>query len=336
MPTTLHKTPAGVTLARVEAAGPMAVGRTEGDWLQVTLDGWMSAGSLRAQARDGFDLAVIARAGESLRAAPDGPVTAHVRYGALVDEVERRGAWVHVRRVGWVARSAVAAAREPGARADAPRAEPPKTTAARSPVGSRPAAYQAMRAQKPDTAAGRQASAGSPGDVDRVETAREAGVFLFPEGVQIGTLQSGTGARILSRSGEWVRVQTEGWVRDADLKPATGGALTGVSAAEVRANPDRYVGQTLDWRLQVVSLQTADELRPEMPSGQPYLLTRGPLPEPGFVYVMIPRDQTERFRSLGPLAELMLRVRIRAAHTRYLATPVAELIAVVDSGAATH
>jgi hypothetical protein len=106
-----------------------------------------------------------------------------------------------------------------------------------------------------------------------------------------------------------------------------------VSAAEVRANPERYVGQVLDWQLQLVSIQTADELRPEMPQGQTYLLTRGPLPEPGFVYVMIPRDQSQRFRALGPLAELTLRLRIRAARSKYLATPVAELLAVVDSAA---
>ena len=136
---------------------------------------------------------------------------------------------------------------------------------------------------------------------------------------------------MLARAGDWVRIATEGWVREADLKASSGGALVGVSAAEVRANPDRYVGQVVDWRLQLVSIQTADELRPEMAPGQSYLLTRGPLPEPGFVYVTIPHDQTERFRAVGPLAELTLRVRIRAARSKYLATPVAEFVAIADS-----
>jgi hypothetical protein len=86
------------------------------------------------------------------------------------------------------------------------------------------------------------------------------------------------------------------------------------------------VGQTLDWRLQIIAVQLADELRPEMPSGQPYLLTRGPLPEPGFVYVMIPPSRVAEFRSLPPLHELTLRVTLKAARTRYLATPVAELV----------
>jgi len=90
------------------------------------------------------------------------------------------------------------------------------------------------------------------------------------------------------------------------------------------------VGQTLEWRLQLISVQTADELRAELPPGQPYLLTRGPLPEPGFVYVAIPAQQAEAFRALPPLQEVVLRVTIRAARTRYLSTPVAELVAVVS------
>ena len=71
----------------------------------------------------------------------------------------------------------------------------------------------------------------------------------------------------------------------------------------------------------------ADELRPEMPFGQPYLLTRGPLPEPGFVYVTIPPERVAEFRALPALHEMTLRVTLKAARTRYLATPVAELVA---------
>ncbi len=140
----------------------------------------------------------------------------------------------------------------------------------------------------------------------------------------------GISTRVLGRTGEWARVRLEGWVREADLQPNDGGALAGVTAAEVRSSPDRYVGQVLEWPVQVIAVQTADELRAEMAPGQPYLLTRGPLPEPGFVYVAIPADQVDRFRSLPPLHEVVLRVTIRAARTRYLTTPVAELVSVVS------
>ena len=149
----------------------------------------------------------------------------------------------------------------------------------------------------------------------------------------MGTIQPGTSGRVLGRSGEWVRMQLEGWVREGDLTAASGGALVGVSAAEVRASPERYIGQTVEWRVQLIALQVADQLRPELPAGQPYLLTRGPLPEPGFVYVIVKTGQLARFRALPPLAELSLRVIIRAAHTRYLATPVVELVSIVEPSA---
>ena len=101
------------------------------------------------------------------------------------------------------------------------------------------------------------------------------------------------------------------------------------TAAEVRADPPRYIGRTVDWRLELIAVQTADELRIEMPKGQTYLLTRGPLPEPGFVYVMVTQSQANEFRSLQALQELTLRVTIKAPRTRFLATPVVELVSRV-------
>ena len=42
-----------------------------------------------------------------------------------------------------------------------------------------------------------------------------------------------------------------------------------------------------------------------------------------------PRGEVARLRSLPPLAELTLRVTITASRTRFLATPVADLIETV-------
>ena len=104
-----------------------------------------------------------------------------------------------------------------------------------------------------------------------------------------------------------------------------------MSAAEVRAEPGKFVGQTLEWRLQLIAVQKADELRPEMAPGQPYLLTRGPLPEPGFVYVSIPDGPGRRgSRRCRRCRRWCCRSRIRAARTRFLTTPVAELVSVVS------
>lgn len=168
-------------------------------------------------------------------------------------------------------------------------------------------------------------------DTNRVEVAAPTTFMQQPEGNAAGTLEPGLQAEVLARSGEWARVRVEGWVHQDSLKPVAGGALVGVTASEVRANPDRYVGREIDWKLQFVAIQTADELRPEIPAGERYLLTRGPAPEAGFVYVVVNQAELERFSSLQPLQDLTMRVRILASRTKYLPNPVVQMVAILDS-----
>jgi hypothetical protein len=163
-----------------------------------------------------------------------------------------------------------------------------------------------------------------------MELARETALRAVPDGAQLATVQSGVPARVVARAAGWVKVQVDGWVKEEDVRPGDAGAAEGVTAEEVRTSPDRFVGQTLQWRVQLIAVQSADELRSEMAPGQPYLLTRGPLPEAGFVYVTIPVMRVAEFRALPPLRELVLRVTVRAARTRYLTTPVVELASVVS------
>ena len=170
---------------------------------------------------------------------------------------------------------------------------------------------------------------GSP-DAEPMELARETALSSVPDGAPLATVQGGVPARVVARTSGWVKVQVDGWVKEDAIKPSDAGPAEGVTAEEVRTSPDRYVGQMVQWRVQLIAVQSADELRPEMAPGQPYLLTRGPLPEAGFVYVTIPPARVAEFRALPPLRELVLRVTIRAARTRYLTTPVAELESVVS------
>ena len=298
----LHKAPGGAVVGSLVAGAAVTPGQVRGRWIEVAVDGWMPSRSVAAATQQGFDLAVSARGGESIARTAAGAPMGRLRSGALLHKVEENSGWTHVRRSGWLSAAALAA----GAGTPAPVAGAPAATVA------------------PGLAAA---------DGDRVEAARAAQVYAVPDGGPMGTIQPGTSGRVLGRSGEWVRMQLEGWVREGDLTAASGGALVGVSAAEVRASPERYIGQTVEWRVQLIALQVADQLRPELPAGQPYLLTRGPLPEPGFVYVIVKSGQLARFRALPPLAELSLRVIIRAAHTRYLATPVVELVSIVEPSA---
>jgi len=163
-----------------------------------------------------------------------------------------------------------------------------------------------------------------------VATATNALLAAEPGGAGIATLADGAEGEVVARSGEWVKVRIEGWLPAGDVRPAPGGALRGVSTAEVRAQPDRYTGQLIEWRLQLVAVQTADALRPELPEGREYLLSRGPLPEPGYVYVIVSAPQAARFKGMAPLSEFTARVILRAASTRWLPNPVVELVEVVE------
>jgi hypothetical protein len=167
----------------------------------------------------------------------------------------------------------------------------------------------------PDSAAGSQ-------------PARQTTVYRAPEGPAAGTLAPETPLRVLSRTGEWTRVQLEGWVKSSDLQDAPPGVLVGVSAAELRADPERYAGQTLRWTLQFIATQQADDLRPDLPPGSTYLLARGPLPEHGFVYVVVPEAHRASIETLTPLAVIRVTARVRVARSRFLGNPVVDLMSL--------
>jgi len=313
--TRLHKEPEGIALVSLPAGTPVEAKRSRGAWREIEIEGWIFTSSVERTRRDGFDLVVTASAGENIRRAPNGDILGRVRAGTLLLKAESRGGWTRVRRTGWVPQKTIA---PPPVRPQ-PRPQP------RTDSDSSVQAYMAP------TQAAASPPATDPGAADRAEIAREAPVYAAPEGGQYGTLQPGAPARVLGRAGEWTRVQFEGWVRESDLKEASNGTLSGITAAEVRSDPSRFIGRTVDWRVELIAVQEADELRPEMPMGQAYLLTRGPLPEPGFVYVTVKENQAAQFRALQALQELTLRVIIKAPRTRFLATPVVELVSRVGN-----
>jgi Bacterial SH3 domain len=323
--TDLHRDPEGAPLVSLPAGTPIETGAAKGEWREAAVKGWIFSPSTAPTRRDGFDLVVTSDEGENLRRNPNGPVVGRVREGTLLERVRKDGKWFQVRREGWVRRSAVA--KRPGQTGAAAQGQ----DTAKAQTSGRPTKV-AQAVPKPRAGASTPAQPTAPaGPAEGVEVSRETGLARAPDSTPYATLQPGIPARVVSRSGEWVRVQLDGWIKEADLKPADNGVLREVSAEEVQSSPSRYVGQPLEWRLQLIAVQVADELRPEIPAGRPYLLTRGPLPEPGFVYVTVPDTMVARFRALPPLQELTLRVSLTAARTRYLATPVADLLGV-ESG----
>jgi len=309
------KEPRGLRLVTLVPGVLLRPGRVSGDHTEVTINGWIFTQSTRTDRREGFDLSVGAPAGEYLRQSPDGPVLGRAVTGALFDRTAVRGGWTQVRRTGWVARAAVT----PAARAAA---------ATPRPAASAPARESTAVASGDSTSPTPRTSPSPPPPRDSVRRGRlAAGVTLSPspEAAPSVTLTAPADVTVTEQDRDWLKVQVTGWVRASQLSAGVA-AVPAITAAMLRENPDRYVGQTVDWRLQFLAHQQADELRPEMPRGSPYLLTRGPLPETGFVYVMVSKEQAERLRGMKPLDELSVMVTIRAGRTKYLTTPVVELV----------
>lgn len=309
--TELLKAAEGPILGRLERGTEWAQARADRRVVELTVEGWVFAASLGATTREGFNAIVNDRAGQNLRAdpRPDGRLLGRLKAGALVQRLETRNGWSKVRRQAWVIRSAT----------DAPAPAAATTTSATT-----PAPVQAAPSPARDTSPRPLPS--TYGDGSRATAPGGAVLRATPGGTTVATLAAGSEVKVITRAGGWSRVRIDAWVPDTALETSAGGASPGVTAAEVRAEPARWIGQIVDWKLQVVAVQVADALRGDLPEGKPYLLTRGPLPESGFVYVLVTPEQAQHFRDSAPLREVTLRVRIRAPSSKYLPTPVVELI----------
>lgn len=288
-------------LATVNAGVELRAESVEGRWVQVVLEGWIWARSMEETDREGYALVVAARDGENLRTEPNGRIVARVSSGALFEEVERRPGWVRVRRVGWMFGPSLE--RLGGAPASQRGAEPPRTAPPVTPP-SEPV-------------------------LDRAVTADRTALHRAPNGDSAGVLIPDAPVRVIARSGEWVRIQFEAWVRETDLRPSTPGVLVGVTGAEVRARPEEFHGKLVQWIVQFIAVQDADEVRRDIPTGQRYMLARGPLPETGFVYVILTDEQVGQLARMEPLTELIIVGQVRVGRSHYLGNPVLSLVEMV-------
>ncbi len=303
--------PGGRLLASVNEGAELAGGQARDGWVETTLEGWIWRESLRPLSATRFQYEVDAGSGENLRDRPNGSILARLSTGLWLQEVEAPdGEWVRVSRTGWMwARSLE--------RVD------PDPPAVLSPAAESNTAAQQGASATTDT--------GSP-RIDRAVTVGQSAMRIVPGGDTAAVLGGGASLTVLARSGEWVRVRTEGWVHESDLRPVSTDVLVGVSGAEVRAQPDVFEGRVLQWTVQLLAIQTSDGLRRELPEGRSYLLARGPLPEVGSVYVLIDDEQREDLERLAPLVHLVILARVRVGRSHYLGNPVVELIEMYVRG----
>src|SRR6059036_2240959 len=305
-------------------------GEAQGDWQGVMLEGWIFATSVGPTPRAGYDLTVTRAPEENLRSAPAGALIGKLPQGFLLNKVVEgtSGRWIHVTRAGWLEKTdlesvaQVASSRTAVPDSDTTQARPTPARKSGDPrtPGRGPGAGPSDTTSSPSPSA--------PVDPSRVESARRTVLYRSPEGQPAGTLAPSAPLLVLGRSGDWTRVELEGWVKSADLEIAPPGVLVGITAAELRTDPQRYAGQVLRWTLQFISTQKADELRPEIPNGATYFLARGPLPERGFVYVVVPEARRAQLETITPLVTIQVTARVRTGRTRFLGNPVLDMISL--------
>lgn len=288
-----RREPNGTELAAVLQGVELPVVGQQGGWVEVELAGWVWAPSLAATSRDGFDLRVTADGGENLRIRPQGRVVARLLEGCLLEEQSESGNWVQVRRRGWIWRASVELSGSAGATESA----------------------------EPD--------AGSTTDEPPplVTAAAPLVVYATPAGDTIATFQPGAQAQVLGRTGDWIRVRIDGWVYgpaalDSALRLADTGDLT---PAQLRADPARYRGALVRWRVQFVSLQRAESTRRDFEEGEPFVLARGPAGDAGFVYLAVPDELIPVAESLEPLEFVTVVGRVRTGRSSQMGGPVIDL-----------
>jgi hypothetical protein len=127
-----------------------------------------------------------------------------------------------------------------------------------------------------------------------------------PDGRTLATIAAGspmTPVTPVARDRGWVRVDVVGWVKDDGLAPATA-TVGALSAADLRADPQKARGAVVRWDVQVLALAHADVLHKDLTPDEPYLLARGPGNENAMLYIAIPPALLPQATALIALAPI--------------------------------
>jgi SH3 domain-containing protein len=146
-----------------------------------------------------------------------------------------------------------------------------------------------------------------------------------PSSAIIGELRKGTNVDVIARDRGWVRVRFEGWIPDSVLTPADTTYRSGLSAADLRADPDGARGKMVVWNVEFLALQTADPLRHGLADEEPYILARGPNSENALLYLVVPPSLMGTARALQPLAKITVTARVRDGRSEPVGIPILDI-----------
>ncbi len=302
--------PNGTIVGQLNPGSRVQVVGSEGNWSRVTLEGVVWLASLQARDEGAFDLVVTSTDGENLRDEPQGRIAGRLVQGALLEEVSRTPGWARVRRTAWIWTPSLEIGAVPP-----PQRVPPGGGVAPAPATETPP--PAAPARSPEWV--RASRGGTP-------------ILSAPDGDTLSTARGGSELRVMAREGNWARVQVEGWVWIPGLTEGGEDAETpvvrGVHPAEVARERERFRGRVMEFTLQFISLERAEQVRTDFYEGEPFLLTRSVDGERVFVYVAIPPERLEEARRLTPLERIRVTGRVRAGAASLTGSPILDLMEV--------
>jgi hypothetical protein len=308
-----RREPNGVILGRLATGASLQVVGRDGNWVQADLDGWVWLASLRTSDTE-LDLVVSATGGENLRDGPSGAIIGRLEEGALLEEIERRPQWAHVRRRGWIWSASV------GGGSGA-------TTAAAPPArGTPPPAAAGGRAGQPARSGG--AAPARPGGYANVGPAGAA-ILAAPDGDTLAMAAPSRDLQVVSREGNWVRVRVDGWVwmpSGAQGAAATETTPSTLTPQDLASNPEAHAGRVVSWALQFISLERAEAIRTDFRQGEPFLLARYGGSDGPFVYVAVPPERVTDVEGLVPLERITVTARVRTGASTLTGSPIVDLL----------
>jgi hypothetical protein len=149
-----------------------------------------------------------------------------------------------------------------------------------------------------------------------------------PDAKALATVAPGATLTPLARDRGWVRVRLEGWIPERDLAPADTSIRTGVSAADLRADPVGTRGKLVRWSVQVLARQKADVLRKDLAPDETYLLARGPYEENALLYLVVPPSLLVMTKSIPELSQAMITARVRTGRSDLVGVPILDLLTI--------
>lgn len=310
-----RREPNGLILARVSPGTEFRVLDSRDGWSQVELSGWVWLPSLQVSDDPDLGLVVAASGGENLRSEPSGAVLARLVDGALMAELERRPSWARVSRIGWIWTASLEQdGPASGGSSDAGSSD------VSAPGAGRPAAPRPPAARAPGDFV---ASGGGP-------------ILVAPDGDTLAVARPDSDLQVVRREGNWARVRLEGWMwmpgstaetpEDAAMEEP--GAL---APGDLASRPDGHAGRAVEWTLQFISLERAEEIRTDFFRGEPFLLTRFGGGDGPFVYVAVPLDRLGEVEGLVPLETVTITGRIRTGASSLTGVPIVDLVSIQRS-----